>query len=309
MLQAARDEAGAPGGGGRARSEPTVARRQRAAFIRDWNLWVRDVATGKETQLTTDGVKDFGYATDNAGWTQQRSRRSCVWSPDSKKIATFQQDQRDVGEMYLVNTKVGHPDAAGLEVSAARRPDVVTMIQRVVIDVDAAKVVALEDGARPASLDALRRHRVPRRRVGRRPVEPRRDRSVAFVSTSRDHKHDAAARRRRGDRRGARRARRDGRDVLRVGQRPRELALPAGVERGDLVLRARQLGPAVSLRSADRQAEEPDHDRRRQRHAAAPRRREDAACSTSSAVGREKGRDPYFRTSTASAWTARTWRC
>src|ERR1700733_1970411 len=41
----------------------------RAAFIRDWNLWVRDVATGKETQLTTDGVKDFGYATDNAGWT------------------------------------------------------------------------------------------------------------------------------------------------------------------------------------------------------------------------------------------------
>ncbi|MDE2308955.1 MAG: DPP IV N-terminal domain-containing protein, partial [Xanthomonadaceae bacterium] len=40
----------------------------REAFIRDWNLWLRDVATGKETQLTTDGVKDFGYATDNAGW-------------------------------------------------------------------------------------------------------------------------------------------------------------------------------------------------------------------------------------------------
>ena len=27
----------------------------KAAFIRDYNLWVRDVATGKETQLTTDG--------------------------------------------------------------------------------------------------------------------------------------------------------------------------------------------------------------------------------------------------------------
>ena len=46
---------------------------KRAVFIRDWNLWVRDVATGQETQLTTDGVKDFGYATDNAGWTLQRS--------------------------------------------------------------------------------------------------------------------------------------------------------------------------------------------------------------------------------------------
>ncbi len=81
-----------------------------AAFIRDWNLWVRDVASGKETQLTTDGVKDFGYATDNAGWIHS-DRPILMWSPDSKKIATFQQDQRGAGEMYLVETKVGHPKA------------------------------------------------------------------------------------------------------------------------------------------------------------------------------------------------------
>ena len=84
---------------------------KRAVFIRDYNLWVRDVATGKETQLTKDGIKDFGYATDNAGWTRS-DRPIVLWSPDSKKIATFQQDQRGVGEMYLVDTKVGHPDAA-----------------------------------------------------------------------------------------------------------------------------------------------------------------------------------------------------
>src|SRR5688572_17924229 len=40
----------------------------RAIFICDWNLWVRDVAAGQDRQLTTDGVKDFGYATSNAGW-------------------------------------------------------------------------------------------------------------------------------------------------------------------------------------------------------------------------------------------------
>jgi dipeptidyl-peptidase-4 len=79
-----------------------------AAFIRDWNLWTRDVATGKETQLTTDGVRDFGYATDNAGWIHS-DRPILLWSPDSKKIATFQQDQRGTGEMYLVETKIGHP--------------------------------------------------------------------------------------------------------------------------------------------------------------------------------------------------------
>src|SRR5689334_17963944 len=41
-----------------------------AAFIREWNLWLRDIASGRETQLTKDGVKDYGYATDNAGWTR-----------------------------------------------------------------------------------------------------------------------------------------------------------------------------------------------------------------------------------------------
>ena len=52
--------------------------------------------------LTKDGVKDFGYATDNAGWTRS-DRPIVLWSPDSKKIATFQQDQRAVGEMHLVD--------------------------------------------------------------------------------------------------------------------------------------------------------------------------------------------------------------
>src|SRR5690606_28198948 len=50
-------------------------------FIRDWNLWVRDLATKKETQLTKDGIENFGYATDNAGWTHS-DRAIVLWSPD-----------------------------------------------------------------------------------------------------------------------------------------------------------------------------------------------------------------------------------
>jgi len=114
----------------------------KTAFIRDWNLWVRDLASGAETALTTDGVKDFGYATDNAGWTRSE-RPILVWSPDSKKIATFQQDQRNVGEMYLVDTKVGHPT-----LQAWKYPlpgdKIVTMIQPVVIDVEHHRIVRLE---------------------------------------------------------------------------------------------------------------------------------------------------------------------
>ncbi|HEY8174875.1 MAG TPA: DPP IV N-terminal domain-containing protein, partial [Gemmatimonadaceae bacterium] len=107
---------------------------RRAAYIKEYNLWVRDLTTGRETQLTTDGVKDFGYATDNAGWTKS-DRPVLTWSPDSRKIATFQQDERGTSEMYLVATKVGAPT-----LQAWRYPlpgdSVIFRIHRVVIEVD-----------------------------------------------------------------------------------------------------------------------------------------------------------------------------
>src|SRR5262249_33969394 len=95
---------GGRGGG----SEVASPDGKRVAFLRDWNLWVKDAATGQETQLTTDGVKDFGYATDNAGW-KSGDGPILRWSADGKKIATFKDDQRHVSEMYLVTTNVGKP--------------------------------------------------------------------------------------------------------------------------------------------------------------------------------------------------------
>jgi len=115
---------------------------KRGVFVRDWNLWIHDVATRQERALTTDGVKYFGYATDNAGWSSS-DRAVVQWSPDSKKIATQQQDERQVGEMYLVNTTVGHPT---LRVSKFPLPGdpVMAMVHRVIIDVDGAPIVRLQ---------------------------------------------------------------------------------------------------------------------------------------------------------------------
>lgn len=115
---------------------------KRAAFIRDYNLWVRDVASGVETQLTHDGVKDFGYATDNAGW-KHTDRAIVSWSADSRRIATYQQDQRGVGEMYLIRTQEGHPDLDAWKY-ALPGDAVVPLIQRVIIDVDSGRVVRLQ---------------------------------------------------------------------------------------------------------------------------------------------------------------------
>ena len=114
---------------------------KRSAYVKDWNLWVRDIATGTETQLTTDGTKNFGYATDNAGWVTS-DRAILLWSPDSKKIATQQQDDRNVGDMFLVQTKVGHPTMRAWKYPLPG-DSVVSMVQRVVIDVDSRTVIRL----------------------------------------------------------------------------------------------------------------------------------------------------------------------
>jgi dipeptidyl aminopeptidase/acylaminoacyl peptidase len=178
---------GGRGGGVGGRAESLSPDGKRAVFIRENNLWVRDVASGKQTQLTSDGVKDFGYATDNAGWTNS-DRPIVLWSPDSKKIATFQQDQRGVGEMYLVDTRVGHPNLRAWKYPLPG-DDVVTTIQRVIVDADSGSMVRLKmppDQHRSSLCDD-----VTCRGGGWGDVQWSADAThLAFVSTSRDHKRE-----------------------------------------------------------------------------------------------------------------------
>jgi hypothetical protein len=68
--------------------------RELAAYIDNFNLWVRNTKTDKRFQLTFDGFNNYGYATNNAGWKKSKSP-VLKWSPDSKKIATFRQDARE----------------------------------------------------------------------------------------------------------------------------------------------------------------------------------------------------------------------
>lgn len=113
-------------------------------YIKDWNLWVRDIASKKEIQLTTDGVKDFGYATDNAGW-RKSDRPIVLWSPDSKKVATYQQDQRHVSEMYLATTNVGAPKLEAWKYPLPQDKEIIK-IHRVIIDVEAGRTIRLKIG-------------------------------------------------------------------------------------------------------------------------------------------------------------------
>jgi dipeptidyl-peptidase 4 len=158
-----------------------------AVFIRDHNLWVRDLTSSQDRPLTTDGVEDFGYATNNAGWTRNATPL-VAWSPDSRRVFTFQQDGRGIGRMYLVTTSVGTPS-----LQQWRYPlpsdSVPFRIHRVIIDIEPARVVRLQmepDAQRSTIYDHIA--------IGNRlvDVEWYPDGShVAFVSTARDAKEVA----------------------------------------------------------------------------------------------------------------------
>jgi dipeptidyl-peptidase 4 len=181
---------GAPGAPGAAagpdRAQVLSPDGTRAAFVRDHNLWVRTVPEGRETQLTTDGIKDFAYATNDAGWARS-DVPVVVWSPDSRRIATFRHDSRGVGEMYYVNTTVGHPT-----LTTHKYPlpgdEKIFMIERAVIDVDQKKVVKLNLPIDPHR-STLCDHIVCGGTWS--DVQWSSDsKEVAFVSTSRDHKRE-----------------------------------------------------------------------------------------------------------------------
>jgi dipeptidyl aminopeptidase/acylaminoacyl peptidase len=79
---------------------------KRGIFVRDANLWVRDIATGAERQLTTDGRQDDGYGIYPGGWKAVFVARAnskeplppwlVQWSPDSSKVLVPHLDQRHV---------------------------------------------------------------------------------------------------------------------------------------------------------------------------------------------------------------------
>ena len=156
-----------------------------AAYIEDFNLWIRNTKTGKRIQLTFDGEKDYGYATNNAGWIQSKGP-VLKWSPKSDKIATFRQDARGVGEMYLTTTNVGHPKLQAWKY-ALPGDEKIFEIERLIIDIKSKKITKLKmknDFQRSTTTDHI---------AGRGgellDTQWSEDSSkLAFISSSRDHK-------------------------------------------------------------------------------------------------------------------------
>ncbi len=79
------------------------------AFVKDYNLFLRDTKTNEEFQLTTDGIDHYDYATpldwynivdESVGDTYDPGIW-VDWSPDSKKFMAIKLDRRKANKLYM----------------------------------------------------------------------------------------------------------------------------------------------------------------------------------------------------------------
>lgn len=83
---------------------------KQGVFLKENNLFLRNLASGAESSLTTDGTKDYFYGRQSDTTleitSQDRSGQPVVpyaaWSPDSTRILTFRVDQRGVLPLFLL---------------------------------------------------------------------------------------------------------------------------------------------------------------------------------------------------------------
>jgi dipeptidyl-peptidase 4 len=154
------------------------------AFRRDHDLWVFDREEGEEIRLTSDGEERYGYAADSQGW-RRTDMPVLLWSPDSRRIATYRLDERGVEEMYLLRTAEPRPQLESWPY-ALPGDTIVPMMERVVIHLDTRTVVELgspPDHQRTSSCCGMLRQG----ELG--DVEWSQDgETLAFVSVSRDYR-------------------------------------------------------------------------------------------------------------------------
>lgn len=75
------------------------------AYVSEHNLFVEDVETGQQTQLTTDGTRKRINGTFD--WVYEEEfgcRDGFRWSPDSKQIAYWQVDATRIRDYLMLNT-------------------------------------------------------------------------------------------------------------------------------------------------------------------------------------------------------------
>lgn len=83
----------------------------KVAFVKDNNLWYRDLQSGQVVQVTTDGKKNE-IINGNCDWVYEEEfefTQAYQWSPDGKMLAYYRFDERKVPEFNLAMYEGNYP--------------------------------------------------------------------------------------------------------------------------------------------------------------------------------------------------------
>jgi dipeptidyl-peptidase-4 len=131
------------------------------SFVRDHDLWVRDLAAGKEIRLTEDGKEDviLNGETDWVYWEEIWGRKAHGhwWSPDSRRIAFYQYDETKVSSYPMVNFMPRYPEVTWQKYPQPGGKNSAVRIG--VLDVAGCRTVWMKTGGKDAYL--VRAHWTP----------------------------------------------------------------------------------------------------------------------------------------------------
>ncbi|MFH1320899.1 MAG: DPP IV N-terminal domain-containing protein [Bacteroidota bacterium] len=84
----------------------------KAAFVRENNLFLKDLGTGREIQITKDGIYNqiINGATDWVYEEEFSFDKAFFWSPDGSKIAYYRFDESNVKEFSMVMYGTLYPE-------------------------------------------------------------------------------------------------------------------------------------------------------------------------------------------------------
>ena len=116
------------------------------AFMRDNNLFVKDLKTGTEKQFTNDGL--YNHVINGApDWVYEEEfsfSQGFYWSPDSKKIAYMKFDESHVREFQMEEFEGLYPDWYSFKYPKAGEDNSIVGIY--VYDIESGKTVKMDTG-------------------------------------------------------------------------------------------------------------------------------------------------------------------
>ncbi len=118
----------------------------KVAFMRDNNLFIKDLNTGKEKQFTKDGL--YNHIINGApDWVYEEEfsfSQGFYWSPDSKKIAYMKFDESNVREFQMEEFEGLYPDWYSFKYPKAGEDN--SIVEIFVYDLESGKTVKMDTG-------------------------------------------------------------------------------------------------------------------------------------------------------------------